>query len=181
MGLLLKNNEYVRLNMDDCFIDNRGVHISYYRYNSKEDRDAEETVNNLFQKLLKNCSDYSEKITLEVLSKLDFDYETLKTKEELFDKLNTNQKNLIEGMLNIEKNINILNEFMFTRDKKILNNLTELELFKKLGYSDEVIKSYTKPELCQGISGILTTQKFTYNSMYNELKKLFKKEGFTDC
>lgn len=181
MGLLLKDGKYVRLNMDNCFIDNKGVHVSYYKYNSKEDRDIENSVNTLFLKLTKNYSDYSENVTTKVISDLDCDYEKLKTKEDLFDKLSENQKNLIEGLLSIENNITTLNEFLFTRDKKLLSNFTELELFKKLGYSEDITKEYSKPELCQGISGVLTNQKFTYNSMYNELKKLFKKDGFTDC
>lgn len=181
MGLLIKDGKYIKLNFDGCYIDRNGVHISYYEYKSKSDKDIEENVNMLFTKLLKNYSEYSEKITNEVISKLDFDPEQLKSKDELFDNLSENQKNLIESVLNIENNISIINEYLITRNKKLLDNLTEIELFKSLGYSEEILKPYERPSLNIGVSGVLTNQKFTYNSMYNELKKLFKKDGFTDC
>lgn len=181
MGLLLKDNKYIKLNMNNCYIDNKGVHISYYKYKSKDDRDTEESVNMLFSKLTKNYSDYSENLVRNTLSELGFDYTQLKSKEELFNKLSETQKSSIETMLNIENNITLLSEFLFTRNDELLSKFTDIELFKELGYSEEILKPYSKPELCLDVSGFLTNQKFTYNSMYNELKKLFKKEGFTDC
>lgn len=180
MGLLLKDGRYLRLNLNGCYIDNRGVHVSYYQYESKEQRDIEQEVNDKFNRLVKTCSNYCENISNKLMNEINFDIEKIKSEKEFLNKLDENQKELLNIMHNITNNVNIISEYIFTRNDNLLKDLKDLEIFKELGYSEELLKFYKRPLLAIDTSGVLTNQKFTYNSMYGELKKLFKKDGYTE-
>lgn len=181
MGMLFKNGNYVKLNLEDCYIDIHGIHVAYSSYSSKQSREQEQKITDKLEKFYRKCNDYCVSLEDKINNSLTFNPEEIKSEEEFVSRLTDEQKKDIELLNDILNDIHIIQSFVYNRDKEILNELKNIDILKDLGYSKELLQEFETPCSACELTGLLTNQKFTHNSMYKELKKLFKKEEYSDC
>jgi len=184
MALKLKDNSYVKLNLDECFINKKGVFISYLRYKDVEQRELEQKLLANFEVVRSNCLEYISKIRDEIYKDLSKEHnlEELTSLEELKSYLTEEQNQKLVITENLEKDLEYLHKIIQIHEDISMKNLLNEKLLKDFGLNVELYKNYFEnPNIEIKSTSAYTGQKFTYDSMYKELKKLFKKDGYEDC
>lgn len=180
MALKLNNGKYVKLDLNGCYIDVRGIHVAYFIYDNVDIRDAEQTANSKLRLLLNNISNYIEEKTA-ILQENIGDINEITSKEELLDRMTAEDKKIYDEIHSIEEDRQLILVGSQIGDNSIEGKLSNLKLLKELGYSKEILNGTMRGYPASNISGVFTGQKLNYTEMYKELKKIFKKEGYEDC
>lgn len=182
MAIKLKDNRYLKVNLDKCFATFRGMFVSYSQYPNTDERileiqrleDVDKFEKTLYSDLYKKRQ-FVENYLIE---------HNIKTEEE-YKNVPKHIREIVDILESIDYDIETIKGELYIKTGVESIDITKLKNYnylKELGLNDEwFTKKLNPPTNITSISSAYTGQKFTYNSMYNELKKLFKKDGFTDC
>lgn len=180
MALKLNDGRYIKLNFDGCYIDSRGVHVSYFQYDEEGKRQKEIAQNEKLQTLLQNVSKYIDENLMKLESKFGKDPK-VNSQQELLSLMSDEDKEIYDEIHSLEADIHLILSASEVGDRSLEKELKNLNLLKKLGYSSQLLDRIQLGQVESQISGVFTGQKFTYDSMYRELKKIFKKDRYKDC
>lgn len=162
-----KTGKYIKVIRDQTIFSLNSVQVFYYEFKTQKDRDA-------YFKRLDEIKEFEETVNQKV-DELIVDYnkrydENIKNNEFIGDKNSfIKEMRYIEG---VSSELDII-RFGWSSNKK-LPELKNRELFESLGYK----KEWDTPLNSWGINSVHTGafngQTFSFESLYKELKKVFK-------
>lgn len=176
----LKSGKYIKVLRDRCIFTPNSVEVSFYSFDSKHDRDAYFSRKQDVSLFVANSTKL-----------LDDEYNSLSDEIMRFLKINGLERldsldDLPEDLINKNRYLEDLGKAIYEVrmgwdshtppkfDGEILIDL------KKAGYDESWMNPLPDFSIGSVSTGAFTNQRFTYDCLYKELKKIFKND-YIDC
>ncbi|MEG1565312.1 MAG: hypothetical protein RR342_01040 [Bacilli bacterium] len=182
MAVKLNDGRYLNVCLEGCYANSKGVFVNYSQYSDEKAREFEKDRINEFNKFVNDVDTEMIKYR-EELEKYVTEH-NIKTVEELKD-LPEEIQNKINIVETIQDDIVYISNGLYNRiglENPTVKNIKNYKLLKEFGFKDTWFTNRIEiPVSITRVSSVLNNQKFTYTDMYKELKKIVKKDGYTDC
>lgn len=178
---------YIKLNLEGCFIDIHGTHAAFTAYKDEAEREKEKIRTSEFNIFMSKAQDEISKIHSQACVEFEGYRNSVSniSDEELMENLPQSIKNTLDYISILNTELDKISQLAFTSlDSELKDkSLPHKEFFEKLGLKDEWLND---PVLLRGTclvpcSKSVSGKSITSKCMYDELKKVFRKEEYTDC
>lgn len=176
MALIHKDGKYIKVIRENCVFYPSSVLISYYEFDSKEDRDnyfkREKEINDFVSKHRNTYNELNLKAaeTLSQVPGVDLNS---------FDQFPKEVKKILNDAIDLMWDLQLI-----TREWKSQNfSKTKFKNKKQLielGFNEEWFTPVKLPVIGTVSTGVFLNQTFSFDCLYKELKKIFKTD-FVDC
>lgn len=182
MALKLNDGRYVKLNLNNCYANISGMYVSYEQYSTENQRIVEKQRIEEFKKFvdvvyadINKIRAYLENYLRE--HNIENEDQLKNLPQEILEKIK-----LIET---VDYDLSLIQEEMYKiygKEERTIKDLKNYNYLKSLGFNEIWIEDKMEnPTNITSKSSAYLGQKFTQSEMYNELKKVFKKDGYIDC
>lgn len=172
MSLVNKNTgKYIKVIRDRTVIMPNSFQVSFYEFESREDRD-------LYFKREKEISSFLVKCDLEII-RLQKEVDDLSEGLSDDEKLPVDLKKKIDFLLNFSSEVNSI-RFDWNNSSGFGTKFKSMDLLSDLGFNESWLTPLKPWEIGTVHTGNFVNQNFSYDCLYKELKKVFK-EDFIDC